>query len=130
MRRLLITLSVLGFVALTPESSQAGYVAADSASCTKYSDGSGYCSGTMRGFRQSSGTYDQAIFYVTPTFVSFNASLAGTGYGCMFSTTSVGIMAFATAATQTNGYFLVSWDSNGYCGTSYYYQGSSYSTNP
>ena len=131
MRRILITLSILGLAVLAPTSSQAGYAAGDSASCTKYSDGSGYCSGTMRGFRKSGGANDQVSLYITwAGLVSFNANLNNKGYSCLFSTSSTSLMQFATAVTQANGYFVISWDSGGACGYSYYYQGSAYSTYP
>jgi len=131
MRRILITLSILGLAALAPASSQAGYAAGDSASCTKYSDGSGYCSGTMRGFRKSGGANDQVYLYITAAgMVNFTANLNSKGYACVFSTSTTSIVQFATAVTQANGYFVISWDSSGACGTSYYYQGSAYSTYP
>jgi len=127
MRRILTLISSIGLVALAPASAWAGSVAADTASCTKFSDGTGgYCTGTLRAFRQSPNASDQVTFYVTPTgLATFQATLGGKSYACMFATAAT-VMQFVTAVTQTNGRFLVSWDATGGCSTSYYYQGSAY----
>jgi len=130
MRRIWLTLSIFGLAVLVPASSQAGYVAIDSASCTKDADGSGFCTGTLRGFRKSGGANDRATFSLQNGLVTFSATLNGKNYVCGFYGPADNTYAwlFAQAVTQGNGTFLIAWDTTGGCTTNGYTQGSPYST--
>lgn len=132
MRRMWLTFSIFALAALVPASSLAGYATADFASCTKEADGTGYCRGTLRGFRKSPGANDQANFNVQGALVSFSASLNGKSYACVFngSAAAVDYRLFAMGVTQTNGFFLIAWGPDGLCATNGYAHGSSYTSYP
>ena len=130
MRRMWLTFSIFALAALVPASSLAGYAAPDSAFCTKEADGSGYCRGTLRGFRKSAGANDQANFSVKGGLVTFSASLNGKSYACGFYTRPDFGVPFAAAVTQTNGYFLITWVADGNCDITTHTHGSSYTSYP
>ena len=111
---------VLGFVAaasLAPLAAYAGANVPGGFSCSVQSDGSGYCTGTHQGARDSAGFYDQASFTMaTDGFAYFGAVYSGTSYSCSKIVTAGSLEALTwNAAISSRNYFYVTWDSAGTC---------------
>lgn len=114
--------AVLAPAALT----HAGYVNTDSASCYKDATGAGWCTGSMRGFRNDPHWHALAQFYLSPTgTVQFSANYGGLWYSCLFPT-NANSTAFANFGALGNSWFYVYWNASGTCTNGYVYQGSEY----
>lgn len=102
----------------TPAS--AGQASGAPASCYKYSDGSGYCSGTFRGFRNAVGSsYAQFLAYPT-TLLAFYGRYGTTSYSCYRGVSSgddigVHMVERWPMAAAPDTYFEIDWDSGGTC---------------
>lgn len=108
----------LGAVALLSSavagSAYAGYKT-ESAYCKKLKDGSGYCYGTFRGFRNNVDAGASAHFerdaYNNGYFSAF---LGGGVYQCAAPAGWIGQDLFNRALTAS-GWFSVNWDATGQC---------------
>jgi hypothetical protein len=112
-------LCILGGVAVAKRSN-AGLTLGQNAVCTKNADGSGNCTGTFVGFRNSPGSGDFMGFEVTsilsgttvkPKLV-FGASYAGATYSCH---ASEAYLSTWTVAMASRGNVAVSWDKDQNC---------------
>jgi hypothetical protein len=112
MKRLLLASTMM----LLPTLAHAGVQATDTANCVVHTDGSGFCSGTLAGFRNSSGGGDYAGFQVSTINRFFQASFGGKYFMCVSSTDVPGGMDqqgwVAASATRS---FFVQWDKAGNC---------------
>jgi hypothetical protein len=108
--------------------SLAGFTSWVSPSCTKNADGSGWCSGSFRAFRDHADPNARADFYLNHYgAVSFYAQLNGQAYSCFFDATSPYVATFGSAAgQQIDQFFAVAFTKEGKCSYGYLYQGSSY----
>jgi hypothetical protein len=132
-------LSPLVFAAISlvsvsvPASSEAGYQYPNAAFCWKSTDGSGYCSGTMSGFRNNSdaGAYAGFVSTELSTGQTFYASVNGGFYACgvlpAYGTPTSLVNMWPTAA-NFRGLFEISWNSSGACTTLSLYNGSAYAS--
>jgi hypothetical protein len=113
----LATLAVPG----RSEAGDSSYVLPD---CVKYTDGSGYCRGSMKGFRNSSYADAWATFEadITGSWTYFFARYNNQYFSCYPNTDTSSRYASALAA---NGYFYVRWDSSATCTTLYVFNESS-----
>jgi len=118
--------AVAAILILASAPSEAGYVSLDTAGCVTNADGSGYCYGTKRGFRNDAHPGSRAEFYVNHEGrVMFIGELGGLWHSCWFASSTQSTM-FASFAAQTNGFFVVSFNASGTCTYGYAYQGSDY----
>lgn len=108
--------------------SRAGYTS-QSASCSKNADGSGSCSGTFLGFRNSANSGDWVYFQYnsTPGYVTyaFYANYAGVFYSCTPNST---LQAVWPMIQSNRGYFNISWDASATC-TNIWINNGSYTQN-
>lgn len=119
-----LALGVVAVAALVaPGVSQAGDATQYVPECVKYTDGSGYCRGSMKGFRNS--TYADAWVQfetdVATGWTYFFARYNGLGYGCYPDTASSARFASAMAS---NGYFMVRWNASAVCTNMYVFNES------
>jgi len=94
--------------------------------CYKNTDGSGWCYGSMRGFRTSADASAYAAFTSTATTFSsthFVASFNSDFYTCVPSSGSP-IESLWPLAHNSDLYFTIGWDSNGTCTYLYVASGS------
>jgi len=100
-------------------------VHSDGAYCAKNPDGSGWCGGTMRGFRNDPGPNTYALFALghDGTF-GFTANYGNQYFRCDFATPPA--PAFQSAVASGNGYFNVYWNAAGSCYWGFAYRGSGY----
>lgn len=107
-----------------PGRSEAGDTSYVSPDCVKYSDGSGYCRGSMLGFRNSPYTDAWAVFEtnLTNNWTYFFAKYNGQYFACYPDAATSARFASAMAA---NGYFYVRWDTTSTCTTLYVFNESS-----
>jgi hypothetical protein len=121
--------AMCGLVLLAvPGAIRAGYVSLDWGGCTKDASGSGYCYGTMRGFKNGPDINDRAEFYSNHDgIVSFYGRWAGQTYSCVFPIPSTPtVREFASFVAATNGFFVVMFNASGGCTYGYAYRGSGY----
>lgn len=126
---LLLTVSVVG---LASTKSYAGWQFTPGAYCTKLSDGSGYCNGSMIGFRNATDPSAYAYFGLSYSSGSlsgsFSAYLNGVYYSCtaapaMYQPLSTSIGNGLTAvplpiwqqALTPQATFMIQWNSSGGC---------------
>jgi hypothetical protein len=88
------------------------------ASCYKYADGSGYCQGTLQGFRNSSGADDLVSILTYSRFsgfeeLSFYARHLNINYTCESSSSL--LLTQARAISGTNFVFRIEWNTSGTC---------------
>jgi hypothetical protein len=115
----LAALCALGGVAVAKRSS-AGLVIGQNAVCLKNADGTGSCTGTFIGFRNSPGAGDYLGFEVKSQLVGttvkpkliFGASFAGVPYSCQ---ASEAYLSTWTMALASRGNVTVIWDKEGNC---------------
>ncbi len=108
-------LGVVAVAALVmPAVSQAGDGAQFSPDCVKYTDGSGYCRGSMKGFRNSSFADSWVSFEmeVALGWSTFYARHNGQNYTCYPDQATSARFASAMAS---NGYFYVKWNASAVC---------------
>ena len=109
---------------VAPGASQAGDSTQFSPDCVKYSDGSGYCRGSMKGFRNSSFA-DAWVQFETDVgngWTFFFARYNGRSFACYPDSASSARFASALAS---NGYFEVRWNPSAVCTNLYVYNESS-----
>lgn len=111
-------------------SALAGYTG-QSAFCTAYSDGSGFCYGSFLGFRNHPNSLVFASFTDSESgYREFSARYAPDStsaaqfYGCM---PGDAVKPLWSAAIQHRGYFYISWGANGLCNRLHLANGSQYS---
>jgi hypothetical protein len=99
-------------------SAHAGLSNPNGATCTKNADGSGVCSGTIKGFRNTANSTDYVEFAYNsdPSFVTraFYASFNGQFMGCSPTATSVVSSVWPMAMDNTDS-FQITWDASGTC---------------
>jgi hypothetical protein len=101
----------------------AGAVNPGFAYCTVYSDNSGFCEGTFRGFQATTNGADYVTFaYRTSGTSYFGASLNGRQYTCYPSTTMQGL--WDKMQFLTESLWAITWDATGTC-TAMSFQNSS-----
>lgn len=123
-------IAVLSFgllVALVAPAS-AGQSSSPPAYCVRNSDGSGYCTGTFRGFRNATGSsYAQFTAYPT-TLLSFYGRYGTTSVSCYRSVSSStdeigsGMIQRWPMGAPADTYFEIDWDSSGKC--TYFFSGT------
>jgi hypothetical protein len=123
------TLFALGLIALAPFRSEAGFTSTPFSYCYKAADGSGYCQGTLAGFRANSDPNAWASLTARSAANGqwgwFYASINGSFYSCSAFSSPV-IARFGNAATAPSAVFTVFWSASGECtqletqATSYY----------
>src|SRR5262249_7146562 len=86
MRRIVLSALFMIAAMLGATDGHAGYVAIDSAYCSKDSTGAGWCGGTMRGFRNDPGanTYAEFSFQHDSLILWFMANYGGQYFSCSF----------------------------------------------
>jgi hypothetical protein len=101
-------------------SSQAGRVDNVYPNCVRNADGSGYCNGTLDGFRNYPG--DSTVYASfsnsvgTYTYKAFNAHFNGQNFGCNAANSVPDIIAnWPKANLGMSFYFEVDWNSSGVC---------------
>ena len=107
----------LALFALWPARSEAGESYGPyPSSCGKNADGSGYCLGTIAGFRASSDTTAWAAFNVN-TSGSISAGLSAGYSGKYFNcyTYNAPLVARISQLTTDNVVFYLAWDATGVC---------------
>jgi hypothetical protein len=122
-----VSLAALGFGSVA----SAGYTY-EASSCFQNADGSGYCTGTMRGWRYNEQSTSYATFYETDAGTKYfiarytvsGAPSAGT-YSC---TPDSAVGAMWAEAVANRGRFSIYWNTSGACYALYLYNGSAYST--
>jgi hypothetical protein len=110
---------------------RAGTVNAPYAGCYKASDGSGYCYGSLLGFRDTAiyseyATFESDYFAGGPA-QSFSAYLNGNYYSC-FAPRPGNAGAFEWPAGAASRLFSIFWNSAGQCTVLYTYDDSNYQT--
>ena len=102
----------------------------ESSYCYKNTDGSGYCYGTLLGFRNNASSSTYARFYKnTSATRSFYAiytpagATAAQGYSC---TPDATVSTLWDKAIRARGYFNIQWNSSGSCTYLYLANGSQY----
>jgi hypothetical protein len=99
---------------LLPSAAFAGRTGALTSSCTKNTDGSGSCSGTLAGFRALPDQSSWAQFAYTGDG-SFSASYNGLSGTYCFATSGNIAMWPQLATMPTTAFFYVAWDANRNC---------------
>ena len=118
----------MGMVAVAalaaPGQSEAGDSYAYPPNCAKNADGSGYCQGSMKGFRYSpyADAWAQFEIDVANNWTYFFAKYNSQYFSCYPNATTSDRFASAMAS---NGYFYVVWNSSGTCTTMYVFNESS-----
>ncbi len=104
-------------VSLSPLVANAGALVSGGFLCARSQDGSGYCTGTHDGARNSHGSGDQVSFALDNTgFAYFGALYDGGTYGCTKTTTADSLDALVwNAAASSRNYFYVTWNAAGTC---------------
>lgn len=116
---------VLAVAALAaPGRSEAGDSYSYPPNCSKNADGSGYCQGSMKGFRNSTyaDAWAQFEIDVASNWTYFFARYNNQYFSCYPDATTSN--RFASAMAE-NGYFYVVWNSSGTCTTMYVFNESS-----
>jgi hypothetical protein len=133
MKRFMKTLApVVSLVALGTAPLAFAGSSTDSSSCFQNADGSGYCYGNFRGWRNSSQSTAYAYFTENDSGSrSFYARYTVSGatnpstYSCIPDAT---VSTIWNEALAHRGYFSIYWDVNGTCYSLYLYNGSQYSS--
>lgn len=104
-------------LALAPAVANAG-LSSQYAYCSKNSDGSGFCEGTMQSFLKSADPSAYAQFSMGPLTTStptFQAYLNGAGYFCMATNAYPDIKQFWPQFVDARSLWWISWNSSGIC---------------
>jgi hypothetical protein len=121
-KKLLLCSALLGLAAI-PNDANAGR-RDESAYCSKYSDGSGTCSGSFAGFRNHSdpGAY---IMFSRPSNSNrwFFAQFGSHSIACV---PNASVTAVWPDAMTAGGYFWIDWDKYGNCTAMSHFAGSLY----
>jgi hypothetical protein len=122
--------------------SQAGTPIQSYASCTQEADGSGWCTGTPKGFRTTrdpADYYEFDLYATSPSAIDgdFEAHIGGNDYGCLTPGNSLDgsqsgeddlldgqVAKLWRQAVNNQGSFEIFWDVNGYCSSLYLSGGS------
>lgn len=106
-----------------PGRSEAGDSYSYAPNCSKNADGSGYCQGSMKGFRNSTYADAYATFEINlvNNWTYFYARYNNQSFSCYPDATTADRYA---AALASNGYFYVVWNSSGTCTTLYVFNES------
>jgi len=121
-----LSLAVLGAAAVAEAGS-----ATEFASCYKAADGSGYCYGTMQGFRNHANPNTYLSFVedsygrksMSGSFPLSSPTGAASNFSCA---PNAAVAAMWPRVMQHRGYIEVYWDVNGTCQAMWLMQGSHY----
>ena len=121
-----VSLAALGL----GSAASAGYTY-EGASCYQYADSSGYCTGTLLGWRNSSQDSAYVYFYENSsnsrTFYARYMVSGATSYSTYSCIPDASVSAVWNEALAHKGRFYIYWDVNGTCYNLSLYNGSAYS---
>lgn len=122
-----VSLAALGFGTVA----SAGYTY-EADSCFQNADGSGYCYGTMRGWRYNDQATSYATFYETDAgtkaFIARYTVSGAPSPGTYSCTPDATVAAMWSDAILNRGRFYIYWNTSGTCYSLSLYNGSAYST--